>query len=68
MKGETTFPPVELSEIGMMLRTISLDYPELTMPKEISEKISSEFGVNCKVADIQGYYKLHVEYEELQAS
>lgn len=62
---ESLLPRVTMSEIGLYLRTIYLDYT----PKdnqETADLITHNFNVLCLVEDIEHYEELHSTLAEMQ--
>lgn len=53
----------QLSDVGMYIRQISLDY-RIESDKQLAQLISESFNVECHAIDIQNYERLHVLEEE----
>lgn len=55
---------VKIEELGLLIKTIQLDYSPTTN-KEMSDLISEYFNVICIEEDIDQYYILYDHHEEL---
>jgi len=53
-------------EIGLMLKTVSMDNPDVDNPEKLAELISEEFNVICKKEDVIGYHALHVATSKVE--
>lgn len=56
---------VELHQLGIMLRLVAEEFPELTEYKDIAEAVSEYFEVICTEEDVIGYHRLHIEHEQI---
>lgn len=63
IKMEAEVRPVELHELGTMLRTVVKDDPELKTNKDLANAVSETFDVLCTEEDIEGYHNLYDMHE-----
>ena len=66
LKKQLKKSKVKLSDLGLYLKLVYLEYPEVEAPQELAEKVSAEFNVVCTKKDVLGYLDLHVQYEDYE--
>lgn len=56
---------VQLSDLGLYLKLISMEYPGVESAEELADLISKEFNVICTALDVKGYHQVcvHEDYE-----
>lgn len=64
--ASSTNTDIDLSTLGLKLRLIHLEYPEVEAFEELAVLISEVFKVNCTVDDIRKYMDLHTHSENLE--
>lgn len=63
-KNSKALERVELSEIGLYLRVISREYPEVKDYDKLAQLISEEFNVICESDLIRQYEELEFEHRD----
>jgi len=66
LKKQLKKPEVALSELGLKLRLIQLEYPNLVTAEELSDKIAEEFEVNCTPQLVEDYWRLHIHFGDVE--
>lgn len=67
LKIQSQKSEVKLSEIGNMLKLISMEYPQHSNDaKMLAILIQEEFDVICTEADVKGYHELHIVQEDFE--
>jgi len=67
LKTQSQKSEVKLSEIGNMLKLISMEYPQHSNDaKMLAILIEEEFDVICTEADVKGYHELHIIHEDFE--
>lgn len=59
-------PEVVLSELGLKLRLIQLEYPNLVTAAELADKITEEFEVDCNAQLVEDYWRLHIHFGDVE--
>lgn len=57
---------VELHELGVMLKVIALEFPEITNYEDLASTLSEYFKVECTAKDIHGYNKLYEKHQVIK--
>jgi hypothetical protein len=63
-KNSKALERVELSEIGLYLRVISREYPDVKDYEKLAQLISEEFNVICDSELIRQYEELDYEHRD----
>jgi hypothetical protein len=64
LKSSKTLEKVELSDVGLYLRVISQEYPDVKDYEELAKLISENFQVICTADIIKQYEELDIEHRD----
>lgn len=66
LKEQSIKLEVKISDLGDMLKMISLVYPKIKDSENLAILVSKNFEVICTKEDIEGYYKQLIQTEDFE--